>query len=69
MIRQTIILPNHWETPTKEAIKQMMQTSHNFRVHSLKINETLTSYNKLELDVEADANALIALGVYIGKNI
>ena len=63
------LLPNHWEKAVKSALETMGKNGNLPNVIRCEINDTLTSFNKFQLQLIADSDQLLQLGVYIGTEL
>ena len=63
------ILPTHWEKPVKEALRRMGKNGILPNVIRCEVNTTLTSFNKFQLQLIADSDQILQLGVYIGTEL
>jgi len=63
------ILPNHWEEPVKEALKTMGKNGNLPNVIRCERNNSLTSFDKFQLEMICDELQLLQLGVQIGISL
>lgn len=68
-MERLFILPNHWENAVKAALQTMGRNGNLPNIIRCEINTTLTSLNKFQLQMIADADQILQLGVFIGTEL